>query len=154
MSVEDKYFPFKKEFIEIIDSFGYYNEMRGKFITLDLKRKNLFSKQISAPLGRMFDHFDGLNTSKKGHRVLEKLKGTFSPVKGPFVKELFADFFLLGAFGNFDIQINSLFHNLFAVLLITISIAVILKGTHTLLKTVKEVFRSTKPSYASNALFF
>ena len=128
MSHEDKYFPFKKEFIDIVESFGYYNEMKGKFITLDLKRKNSFSKQISAPLGRIFGYFDTQKRDKKVHNLIRRIKVAFSALKGPFVKEIFADIFLLVAFGYLNFQFISRFHNLFAFLLVTVSIGILLKA--------------------------
>ena len=128
MSIEDKYFPFKKEFIEIVEGFGYHSDIQGKNIVLDLKRKNSISKEISTPLGRIFDHFDNAKRSRKFHKYMEEIKVTFSALKGPFVKEVFADIFLLGAFGYLTVQFMSRFHNLLAILLVMGPLGIVLKA--------------------------
>jgi hypothetical protein len=128
MSLEDKYFPFKKEFSDIVEGFGYHSEIKGKNITLDLKRKNSISKQVSAPLEKIFERFDNPKRSKKFHRYLEKIEVTYSALKGPFTKEVLADIFLLGAFGYLSIQFITRFHNLLAVSLVMVSIGLLLKA--------------------------
>ena len=145
MSVEDKYFPFKKEFIEIVEGFGYYIDLKGKFITLDLKRRNSISRQINAHLGRIFDYFDTPKRSKKARNLIRRMKVAFSVLKGPFVKEIFADIFLLVAFGYLTFQFISLFHNLFAVSLVTVSIGILLKALmnsiHNIIKSDSDVLQ-------------
>ncbi|MEM0135171.1 MAG: hypothetical protein QXU18_08115 [Thermoplasmatales archaeon] len=42
MSAEDKYFSFKEEFIEVVESFGYHNTMKGKIIRLAHRTALLF----------------------------------------------------------------------------------------------------------------
>lgn len=128
MTLEDKYFPFHKELLEIVRGFGYQFNMPGNYITLVTCRKNEVSKDVDRFLYRIFSPFYDRFKRKNNLFLLKKFRNHFSPLRRPFLREMFADFFFLSSLGYLAIQFVTKFHSVIAFVIAVVLMVPFMKA--------------------------